>query len=305
MQAGAMIDVKRTHDSGDESESPIDDGYTHRKRRKLDLTGYGSDSEPEQLNVGDEDNDSNRKTPLDVEDLLGDFQSSYQSDKEIESGLNADDQDLPQDLVASEVPVEAFNLRQEAEDGEFDEDGNYVLKNDDPDEQYDNWLDGITNDDISKAANAKAKRESDRECSESMPKLEAYKILLGELISKESPVQLLARLNASKMRDGHVQTTIEAVTAALDSLLFNGVTDIYSWQKEIIIREYNQLSDRPYVLKEPEYEFIWSTDPQNVLGPYTYHQLDQWIDSGQLDERAKIRRKGTQKFYDIDRLDDI
>lgn len=57
--------------------------------------------------------------------------------------------------------LDAFNLRDEEEEGKFDEAGNFVRKAADPDAVNDRWLEGLSKKDMKKAKEAQEKRDND------------------------------------------------------------------------------------------------------------------------------------------------
>ena len=100
--------------------------------------------------------------------------------------------------------VEAFNMKEEQEEGRFDQDGNYVRKAIDPDAQHDRWLDGLSRKDIRRAAEAHEKREAEQRKA----RLEDDRVLTSELLTNlilnlergETPLEALARLGRDQRK---------------------------------------------------------------------------------------------------------
>ncbi|KAI0414948.1 hypothetical protein F5X98DRAFT_347850 [Xylaria grammica] len=98
--------------------------------------------------------------------------------------------------------IEAFNLKQENEEGRFDEAGNFVRKAIDPDAVHDRWLDGLSKKDMRRAAEAHEKREAEqrekRREEDSALTSDLLKSLITYLERGETALEALARLGRSQ-----------------------------------------------------------------------------------------------------------
>ncbi|EMC97691.1 hypothetical protein BAUCODRAFT_462874 [Baudoinia panamericana UAMH 10762] len=100
--------------------------------------------------------------------------------------------------------LDAFNLRDEEEEGRFDESGNYVRKATDPDAVNDSWLDGLSKKDMRRAREAQEKRDAEvrRKAAEDDATLTSE--LLGRLIAGletgETALEALQRLQKGKSK---------------------------------------------------------------------------------------------------------
>lgn len=98
--------------------------------------------------------------------------------------------------------IEAFNLKQENEEGRFDEAGNFVRKAIDPDAVHDRWLEGLSKKDMKKAAEAHEKREAEqrqkRREEDSALTSDLLKSLITRLERGETALEALARLGRSQ-----------------------------------------------------------------------------------------------------------
>ncbi|KAI1311098.1 hypothetical protein F5Y03DRAFT_321250 [Xylaria venustula] len=98
--------------------------------------------------------------------------------------------------------IEAFNLKQEGEEGRFDEAGNFVRKAVDPDAVHDRWLDGLSKKDMRRAAEAHEKREAEqrqkRREEDSALTSDLLKSLITHLERGETALEALARLGRSQ-----------------------------------------------------------------------------------------------------------
>ena len=168
--------------------------------------------------------------------------------------------------------LDAFNMRSEQEEGQFDEQGNYVRKAVDPDAVYDTWLEGLSRKDIRQAKEAADKREEERKLrdriTDGILTADLLKTLLMHLLRGETVLEALARIGngvrrkpkwqTSKRRDKQKNQTedvemtednsgekakveaIEALTGAADLLMGRGETDIYDTERELLTRQYRR-----------------------------------------------------------------
>ncbi|KZZ98453.1 Lin1 family protein [Moelleriella libera RCEF 2490] len=182
--------------------------------------------------------------------------------------------------------VEAFNLKSELEEGQFDQSGNYVRKAGDPDAVHDNWLEGVSKKDMKKAAEAHEKRAVEAR----KQRLEEAEVLVSDLLKalilrlepSETPLEALARLGKGqtksktkkipkwklkKMNNGtqdmdvdkedteqdaeqvRIRDSINAVTDAADKLLSRDYDQIYDQDRELLMRAYRRETGEDW--KEP------------------------------------------------------
>ncbi|KAG9501274.1 hypothetical protein J7337_006958 [Fusarium musae] len=205
--------------------------------------------------------------------------------------------------------VEAFNLKQEMEEGQFDQDGNYVRKGGDPDAVHDNWLEGLSKKEMRKAAAAHEKREAEAR----KQRLEDDEVLVSDLLKTlilnleraETPLEALARLGKKqtkpkripkwklkKMNKGaegmevdggeniedaeqkKIKASIDAITEAADKLLSRDHEEIYEQERELLVRAYRKETGEDWV--EPEASQT-NQDEQAAVKPGTMWEF-RWID---------------------------
>ncbi|KXL50821.1 MAG: hypothetical protein FE78DRAFT_137082 [Acidomyces sp. 'richmondensis'] len=210
-----------------------------------------------------------------------------------ESGSDEERDQLPKDMdadLAAEVGaggkkkhaprLDAFNLKEEEEEGRFDESGNFIRKAADPDAINDSWLEGLTKKEMKRAREAQEKRELEqrRRAAEDDATLTAdlLSTLIAQLETGETPLEALARLGRAKPRDtksklpkwkqkkmhkdkmevdqppGNENGTtkdaaesarrnaVETITGAADALYSRGQHDIYDTERELMIRQYKR-----------------------------------------------------------------
>ncbi|KAJ3085928.1 CD2 antigen cytoplasmic tail-binding protein 2 [Quaeritorhiza haematococci] len=149
----------------DEVDDTVDLEPAKKRRGAVNLDGYGSgDSD-------DDDDDTDRPAAgNDDEDMFGDSFATekfaaqpkkkgeirFMAKEEIEGQeWNAEGDEYTEDGIK----IEPFNMDQELEEGGFDESGHYVRKKDEH-QRHDNWLQGVTRDQIQKAKAAHERQEA-------------------------------------------------------------------------------------------------------------------------------------------------
>ncbi|KAL0940991.1 lin1 family protein [Colletotrichum truncatum] len=171
--------------------------------------------------------------------------------------------------------VEAFNMKEEQEEGRFDEDGNYIRKAVDPNAVHDKWLEGLSKKDMKKAAAAHEKREAEarrlRMENDDLLTTDLLKALILRLERGETPLEALARLGKGQPKQKKIpkwklkkqnkgeedgmdvdqekeitpeqakrKEAIEAITDAADKLLSRDHAEIYDQEREMLIREWQR-----------------------------------------------------------------
>ncbi|KAI5466909.1 Lin1 family protein [Mariannaea sp. PMI_226] len=182
--------------------------------------------------------------------------------------------------------VEAFNLKAEMEEGQFDQQGNYIRKAGDVDAVHDNWLAGVSKKDMKKAAAAHEKREAEarkkRMEDDEVLTSDLLKTLIIHLERAETPLEALARLGKSQPKskkipkwklkklnkgaeDMHVDAetnqnpeqtrikdAINSITEAADKLLSRDYEDVYDQERELLVRAYRREAGEDWVEPGPE-----------------------------------------------------
>jgi CD2 antigen cytoplasmic tail-binding protein 2 len=169
--------------------------------------------------------------------------------------------------------LDAFNMRNEQEEGKFDEQGNFVRKAADPDAVHDLWLEGLSKKDVRKAKEAADKREETKRRADmqkdSALTSDALKTLIPLLERGETVLEALARLGKrrerkpkwqtknknrrkldSEMKDAEMEdedsaeakrkAAVEAITESADLLLGRDQPEIYDAERELLVRHYQR-----------------------------------------------------------------
>ncbi|KFH43416.1 Protein of unknown functionlike protein [Hapsidospora chrysogenum ATCC 11550] len=314
---GAQKDSAAADDDDDDMFAPTDD--------KKD----GGDDDDEEDEDPSEFDKSGKKRKhvqfLDAKDIDGQVDSSKtgghvhmddeSSDDEEDKALAIEEEGLDPEVGAGGLKrnapkLEAFNLNEELETGQFDEQGNYIRRAGDPDAVHDRWLEGMSKKAIKKAAEAHKKREAEAR----QRRIDEDSVLVSELLSAlivrlekaETPLEALSRLGKrqtkpkkkipqwklKKMNKGgdgmdvdqnstedpeqtRIKESIRAITDAADKLLSRDYEDIYDQERELLIREYRRETGDDWV-DPPGQEGEASAAPDS--GPSSRMWEFRWTD---------------------------
>jgi CD2 antigen cytoplasmic tail-binding protein 2 len=208
------------------------------------------------------------------------------SDSEVDDETRAEtgeevDEELGAGAKKTHAPkLDAFNMRNEQEEGKFDDQGNFVRKSADPDSVHDSWLEGLSKKDMRRAKEAAERREEERRKADiqkdSVPSGDALKTLIPMLERGETALEALARLGKGKERKPKWQTknknkrkqdgelkdaemededlaetrrkaAVEAITECADLLLRRDQPEIYDAERELLVRQYRRETGEDWV----------------------------------------------------------
>lgn len=222
-----------------------------------------------------------------------------------------------------EVQIEAFNLREEAEQGLLDKDMNYVPKEEDEAEEA--WLTDVKDSDIDKARKAQLQREAQAKKRIPRSTKELLSIVVNMLEPSETPLETLSRL-APKKKKGKRQPFLDVeklrkqsvyeLTGACDELMNEkGIPQLFDLSREELMRYYQRETGEEIVIhrgtkrnSDPleeteedygpkEWEFRWTGEDQ-VNGPYSAYEMNYWKDS-YFNDGVEVRRVGSEAFRPI------
>jgi len=177
--------------------------------------------------------------------------------------------------------LDAFNMKNEQEEGRFDAQGNFVRKAADADAVHDSWLDGVSKKDMKKAKEAADKRDEERRQKriedDSILTSDVLKTLIPYLERGETVLEALARLGRGKEKkkpkwqqnknkrkaddamdvdiekapedpaETRRREAVEAITGAADQLLTRGQAEIYDAERELLMRQYSRETGEDWV----------------------------------------------------------
>jgi len=209
--------------------------------------------------------------------------SDDENDSDIEAAIAEEgiDEEVGAGGLKRHAPkIDAFNMKQEQQEGRFDESGNYIRKATDGNEKHDTWMVNISKKQMKQAAAAQEKREAEIRKkqleNDSIITSDLLKDLILQLEKGEKPLEALARLNkdlakqpkkipqwklkkqqrnatggadamdvdAQKQPEDpkqvEIKKAVEAITDATDKLSDRDYQDILEMERERLIREYSK-----------------------------------------------------------------
>ena len=210
--------------------------------------------------------------------------------------------------------LDAFNMKNEQEEGRFDAQGNFVRKAADPDAVHDSWLEGVSKKDMKKAKEAEDKRDEEmrqkRIEDDAVLTSDILKTLIPNLERGETVLEALARLGRGKekkkprwqnknKRKGEDamdvdqekapedpaeirrREAVETITGAADQLLTRGQMEIYDAEREVLMRQYRRETGDDWVDAPRDEEREDSADGVRAVKQWEYRWSDG-RDGGQI-----------------------
>lgn len=173
------FDTKRDSPSTDFEIDHTDALETKKQRRGAVNTEDLSDEEEvgggiySESDDDDDEEEEKPKAPAEDFDMFADEAPAAPTKKkskklglsdiegqEMQSRGDEDDEDEDEEGNEGREPkLTAFNMRQEFEEGSFDQQGNYIRNKEDPQAFHDRWLEGVTKKDMKAAHDAQERRE--------------------------------------------------------------------------------------------------------------------------------------------------
>ncbi|KAF4344023.1 LIN1 [Fusarium beomiforme] len=293
-------DMFAADDADGEKEIP-EEGDFDKKGRKEDRVRFLDADQIQGV-----DNTSRDKEGI----RLDDESSDDEADVDLAIQEEGVDEEVGAGGLKKNAPkVEAFNLKQEMEEGQFDQDGNYIRKGGDPDAVHDNWLEGLSKKEMRKAAAAHEKREAEarkqRLKDDEVLVSDLLKTLILNLERAETPLEALARLgkkqtkpkkipkwklkkmnkdaegmevdggeNSEDAEQKKIKASITAITEAADKLLSRDHEEIYEQERELLVREYRKETGEDWVEQKAAQT---NQDEQAAVKPGAMWEF-RWVD---------------------------
>lgn len=284
-EADMFADLEQDFVDGDEDEDIAGEGKKKKKEVRFmeanEIEGQVATSKSGG-HVSADFSLNNRQTGKEHES------SSDEGDDEIRDMMDEDmDEEIGAGGKKKHAPkLDAFNMRNEQEEGRFDENGNFVRKAADPFSLHDQWLEGAaTKTDMKRAREAEEKRERDRRKrdmeDDAVPSSSLLARLIVMLEHGETALEALQRLEAAKPKekkkpkwqknkkdemdvDKEVapeaaaemkrKEAVESITIAADGLLTRGQTEIYDQERAMLMRQYKRETGEDWVDKHDKDE---------------------------------------------------
>jgi CD2 antigen cytoplasmic tail-binding protein 2 len=208
--------------------------------------------------------------------------------------------------------IDAFNMREEQEDGAFDEAGNFVRKVADADAVHDRWLEGISKKEMKKAAAAHDKREAElrkqqRE-NDSLLTGDLFKELIIRLEPGETALDALARLRKSqtnnkskkipkwKQKNAKAKSNGDNGGDAMDVDAEKEPED----PKQVKIRDaINAIADAADKLMQRDYPNIYDRERERLIREYRNETGEAWVEPPELDEAEGTDGLGEDKMWEF------
>ena len=178
--------------------------------------------------------------------------------------------------------LDAFNMKNEQEEGRFDDQGNFVRKAADADAVHDSWLEGVSKKDMKKAKEAADKRDDEQRQkqreNDALLTSDILSTLIQHMEKSETVLEALARLGKGKakkvqkwkkpsknkkdvedamdmdaekpsddLQEMRRKAAVEAITGAADQLYTRGQAEIYDAEREGLIRQYARETGEQWV----------------------------------------------------------
>lgn len=234
-----------------------------------------------------------------------------------------------------DLALEAFDLREEAESGEFDKNMNYIRKATSDDEnEEDAWMLNINNKDIENARKAQLRQEN---AVSNTHKTASTDKLLSDVIAilepAETPMEALARLRPLKLRKKNKsktrvtsqeeqirKETVFSLTESCEQLLnHKGISQIYDATREELMRAFKRQTGEDFqntslkrsrdMIEETDdielttdkqiWEYRWLDDESEAWnGPHTTYEMKYWKDN-YFENNVEVRRVGVLKIQHI------
>ncbi|RCK62384.1 Protein LIN1 [Candida viswanathii] len=342
-----QVKLNYDSDSSDEEEDE-DEATVEQKQEEDDM--FASDKEDDMFADGNGDekpeaSKKSKKTPqfLDISEVEGQEQLNSASDDTDDDEEGEVDHDYYNNIEEINIDIkkkkkapkiEAFNLEEEANEGNFDLEGNYIRNDENPEGSApandDQWLDDFKKKDIKKAKKAQQERERKQMARllESNTNMEPIETLLSGLIDildpDESPMEALARLNPNKKsktkkgkhENGAGDVLIQRITDLCSTLINDKyLDDVYELTREELMRKYQMETGEAYNVKrgvkreredddeneidygEKIWEFRWIGE-EEINGPYSNYEMNHWKQT-YFEDKVEVRKVGETEFQHV------
>ncbi|KAJ1808635.1 hypothetical protein LPJ75_004542, partial [Coemansia sp. RSA 2598] len=266
-------DGNDNEDDGANDESG--DMSRHAGSKNMDDDGdfdmFGDSTGP--FSKDEKTREKKRKRYLDISEIQGQEMDSQSRVENKHAGLKSGYKGKQQQVAVEEsddegdegegkVRIEAFNMKDDLEEGRFDAQGNFVWNKKDPQMHQDSWLEGISKAAMSRARESKAKQDSRQTDGEKSTSLrwdsvsndDVILAIINNLRPGETILAALARIGGPKKKDkskkGKKQKEakdsekererrreIEQLTELADQAMARGMINIYDETFEQLVRQ--------------------------------------------------------------------
>ncbi|KAJ1858288.1 hypothetical protein GGH12_001223 [Coemansia sp. RSA 1822] len=162
------------YDSDVNAELEADITSSRRRNRRVQTDGYDSETSDQDSLASDIDAEADKslraETAESDDDMFGTTSNSEDKKRKRTDGPSLDEVE-GQELSsvtrtetgdAQETKIEAFNMRDDLEDGSFDASGTFVWNKRDPQSYQDEWLNDVSHDTMQRARESQSKHQSEQ-----------------------------------------------------------------------------------------------------------------------------------------------
>ncbi|KAK0626158.1 hypothetical protein B0T14DRAFT_509281 [Immersiella caudata] len=223
---------------------------------------------------------------------LGDDGSSDDDDEDIEAAIAEEDVDEEVGMggLKKHAPkIDAFNMRQETEEGAFDEAGNYIRKAADADAVHDRWLEGLSKKEIKKAAEAQEKRDAEQR----QKQREDDSILTGDLLKSlilrlelgETALEALARLGKGLTKPKKVPKWKQKKSKSGGDAMEVDAEKEPEDPKQVKIKQaISEITDAADKLLGRDYPNVYDTERERLVRIFRNETGEDWVEPPSLEE---------------------
>jgi CD2 antigen cytoplasmic tail-binding protein 2 len=181
--------------------------------------------------------------------------------------------------------IDAFNMREEQEEGAFDQAGNFIRKAADADAAHDSWLEGISKKEMKKAAAAHEKREAElrkqKRENDSILTADLFGSLILRLEPGETALDALARLRKGQTKPKKVPKWKQKKTkhgGGEDAMDVDAEKEPED-PKQVKIKEaINAIADAADKLMQRDYANIYDTERERLIREYRNETGEAWVE---------------------------
>ena len=193
--------------------------------------------------------------------------------------------------------LDAFNMKDEQEEGRFDDQGNFVRKAADADAVHDSWLEGVSKKDMKKAKEAADKRDNEqrqkRLADDALLTSDILKTLIPFLERGETALEALQRLGkgrgrekqklkwrkTKKQRENEQKQREEE--DAMDADAAKAAEDPAETRRKAAVDAITGAADQLYSRGQDQ---IYDTEREGLVRQYTRETGEDWVDPPKEDE---------------------
>jgi CD2 antigen cytoplasmic tail-binding protein 2 len=200
--------------------------------------------------------------------------------------------------------IDAFNMREEQEEGAFDQAGNFIRKAADADAAHDSWLEGISKKEMKKAAAAHEKREAElrkqKRENDSILTADLFGSLILRLEPGETALDALARLRKGQTKPKKVPKWKQKKTkhgGGEDAMDVDAEKEPED-PKQVKIKEaINAIADAADKLMQRDYANIYDTERERLIREYRNETGEAWVEPPEPEEDGEgVRAAGASSW---------